>query len=211
VCFSSEDRAENGPITLFELKDVHLLVTELRWEIGAWTYTDMSPLFLPSLTNLASLALLQVDEDFDYPIEVPKSLSQAFSKLKSLQNLQLEEFNTFADQTLNLDAELPELQSLLLGGWWNHNLWQKIPSRIAELHFIEDWEVYVDVHEERTTPHYLPLLKRIKLDCYLSEESPRQRWRHFDTFLSDVLLADFSEEVGRSSPHFQSPLFGDFG
>jgi hypothetical protein len=65
----------NGPITLFELKDVHLLVNKLRWEIGAWTYTDMSPLFLPSLTNLASLALLQVDEGFDYPIEVPKSLS----------------------------------------------------------------------------------------------------------------------------------------
>ncbi|ORY77994.1 hypothetical protein BCR35DRAFT_332378 [Leucosporidium creatinivorum] len=82
VCFSSEDDScQKGPATLFQLKDVQPMVIELRWERDDSTYTDMAPLFLPFLTNLASLALHLDTENYNWPLVVPKSLTRSYVRL----------------------------------------------------------------------------------------------------------------------------------
>ncbi|ORY78055.1 hypothetical protein BCR35DRAFT_332434 [Leucosporidium creatinivorum] len=165
---------------------------QLRWEIGAWTYTDMSPLFLPFLTNLASLAVLQEDDDYEYPLTIPKFLTDMVRPLRKLRSLQLDDFNSFADQTFDLGAELPELSSLALGSWWDHNSWKEIPPSTVDLHYTQDWEVYWEHSDERVIVQYLPFLKHLTLDSYLgvdrsSSHRPPRVVSDIDPFFAELI------------------------
>lgn len=176
VVDSSEDAQENGPTTLFGLQDVHSFVVELRWEIGTFGYSDMLPHFLPFLSNLTSLAILQMDDGVNfYPFTVPHSLTREIIRLQSLRDLQLDDFKAFAYEAFDLGAELPELHRLALGGWWNHEEWQKKPSSITDLHYNEDWLRYLRTNDGQAIFRYLPFLKHLTLDCYFGAPSSRSQ------------------------------------
>ncbi|ORY69136.1 hypothetical protein BCR35DRAFT_315328 [Leucosporidium creatinivorum] len=200
VCFSSEDRQHEGLATLFELSDVHPLIVELRWEIPRWTYTAVAPLFLPLLTNLTSLAVLLNDEDYDYPLAIPRSLCKMLLRCSKLKSLQIDEYNAFADETFDLSAEVPELRSLTLGSWWDHEDWKKKPSMIVDLHYIEDWEISWQQADDLAVLHYLPSLQHLTLDCHLnappSQNQARPRLvREFNPYLAEDMYGVFSLEA----------------
>ncbi|ORY78009.1 hypothetical protein BCR35DRAFT_332392 [Leucosporidium creatinivorum] len=182
-----------------------IFVIELRWEIGDWTYTDMSPLFLPFLINLTSLAVLQEDEGgYGYPLKVPQSLVRSISSLSNLVSLQLDEYNAF-DDSLDINAELPALRRLALGSWWDHQFWGSKLERIVDLHYIEDWEFPWEQPDDLAILHYLPRLQHLTLDSHLStrplrgEARPRVV-RKFSVFLAETMYDLYPLEVRSELP-----------
>ncbi|ORY69143.1 hypothetical protein BCR35DRAFT_334364 [Leucosporidium creatinivorum] len=116
------------------------------------------------------------NEAHEYPFTVPGSLSGMLSRCSKLESLQIDEYTAFADETFDLSAELPELHSLTVGSWWDHEDWKKKPSII-----------------------------HLTLDCHLnappSQNQARPRLvREFNPYLTEDRYGVFSLEAQSKFP-----------
>lgn len=185
---------DNGPGTLMDVLDVRDLVREIRWEINDMAYNDMSPVLLPLLTNLSSLALHCSGQFDDHPIRVPKVITRVLRNIKRLTDLSLEQWNSFEDDEFDIGDDLPLVSKVTTGSWLGDEQWEGSLTHVEDLFYTLDCTSDFDVDEPFAVSRSLLFLKELTISIY-PENKPYMGFLGLGQWLSDGIIRDHNLEA----------------